>query len=107
MKRVIVKYNGMKVSPFTIERVVMKNDAVTSCCVVGMIDKENGRGKKPAAFITVKAESKSDIINAVKDLCRSELSENYLPSEVFVIDKLPLTPNGKVDYRKLEEMANK
>ena len=104
LKRVIVRYNGMKVSPSNIERVILTHPAVSACCTVGKKDTVHSRGQVPAAFVVLEYHD-DNTISELKALCSSELSESYLPATYHIIDALPLTPNGKVDYRALERIA--
>ncbi len=104
LKRIIVRHDGIKVFPFGIEKTIIKLDCVSACCVVGKDDADHGRGKVPVAFVVLNNTS-TDAIEEIKRQCLSELSENYLPKEYYVVEQLPLTPNGKIDYRALENRA--
>lgn len=106
LKRIIIRHDGMKISPRVIEQIIMREESITTCCVVGKSDTEHGHGQVPVAFIVLN-ERKPQSVEKVEAICKSELRENYIPSEYIIVEKLPLTPNGKVDYRKLEEMAKK
>ncbi len=108
LKRIIIRHDGIKVSPFTLEDTIMKHTGVTACCVVGAFDKEHQMGQVPVAFVTLTegADAKT-IIEDLVNLCDEELSENYRPHDYKVVDILSLTPNGKVDYRALEKEAEK
>ena len=104
LKRVIVRHEGFKVSPFQLESTMLSHPNVHSCCVVGAPDTEHGTGQIPIAFVVIKNEDVATIPE-VRKQCESTFSERYWPAEYRIIDKIPLTSNGKVDYRKLEEMA--
>ena len=109
MKRIIIQYNGMKINPFEIEKVLLNINDVSECCVVGTPDKGHGRGSIPVAFIVSRNNSHSlvDLENRLRSACETELQERYRPTRYFFIDSIPLTLNGKVDYRTLEEKAKK
>lgn len=104
LKRIIVRHDGIKVSPFVLEKTIMKHKNVSACCVVGTFDKQHKMGQVAVAFI-VRKEATIITIDEVSALCEKELSVNYLPHNYVIIDELPLTPNGKVDYRALEKEA--
>ena len=104
MKRIIVCYDGMKISPFEVERAILKCSNVQACCVVGKFDKTHNSGKIPVAYIVL-LNPDNNSLEEIKAICKSELSEKYLPKTYVLIDELPLTQNGKVDYRELEKMA--
>lgn len=104
IKRIIVRYDGLKISPFVIEKVIMQHEKVSECCVVGMHDfRHEGNGQIPIAFIKI---NNGAIENGIKidimRMCQEQLSEKYLPYKIIVTDNIPLTANGKIDYRKLE-----
>lgn len=105
LKRLIVRYDGIKISPFTIEKIVNMNSNVEACCVVGMPDVKNSRGYLPIVYVKLVDSSLSNTIDEIRNMCEQELSSNYFPKDYKVIGEIPLTDNGKVDYRKLEKMA--
>lgn len=106
LKRIIVRFDGIKISPFKVEQIIKKNSNVENCCVVGIFDKENDRGSIPIANIVLKKESllySDKIISDIEQQCKKELGEKYLPREYVLQEKLPLTKVGKIDYRELEK----
>lgn len=104
LKRIIIRHDGIKVSPFNLEKTIMKHKNVSACCVVGSFDKKHKMGQVPVAFIVLKDNNDATIAE-VKRICEQEQSSNYLPQDYKVIKALPLTPNGKIDYRALEQMV--
>ncbi|MBR3142088.1 MAG: acyl--CoA ligase [Clostridiales bacterium] len=105
LKRIIVRHDGIKVSPFSIEKIILDQTQVSACCVVGANDKEHGRGQVPVAFVAIDNDEQIEL-DPIRHICESELAENYWPKEYRAIAQLPLTANGKVDYRTLENIAN-
>ncbi len=106
IKRMIVRHDGFKVFPSQIEKVIIENEAVVTCCVVGTDDKSHSQGRVPIAFVVTNASRNEEQVKAeLFALCKAELPEYAQPVDFVFIDKLPLTPIGKVDYRKLEEMT--
>lgn len=109
IKRVIVRHDGIKISPYDIEQVVDSLDFVESCCVVGVNDIDHGMGAVP--YINVVLKDKSDLNQSVikkiiMDKCSMELTKKYCIKDINILDELPLTPVGKVDYRKLTDICN-
>lgn len=105
IKRVIVRHDGIKISPYDIEKIINSLDCVNECCVVGTDDKENGSGEVPAAnivFVGNSVYSDEELLEFVENACKSQLGTKYLPKYYRKCDALPLTSVGKVDYRKLE-----
>lgn len=108
LKRLIVRYDGIKVPPTSVENALVKHESVSACCVVGAPDAEHGRGQKPVAFVViVDGNSAQTLTDTLIEHCKSELPEKYIPVSFVQIDALPLTANGKVDYRALEKEAAK
>lgn len=109
-KKVIVRYDGIKISPFDIEKVVNKLDFVQNCCVVGISDREHQRGEKPCCNIVLNENAKDmkddEIRNKVLKACCDELTEKYNFDKINIFEELPLTPVGKVDFIKLKEICN-
>ena len=107
LKRIIVKHNGLKVSPFEIEKTIMKSEYVTECCAVGVHDEEHGMGFVPVAWVVMsqKSDDENEVRKHLQALCSNNLTEKYQPKHIHFIKQLPLTPNGKVDYRKLEKLS--
>lgn len=106
LKRIIIRYDGIKVSPIIIENTLTKNEIIHTCCVVGAPDTEQGHGQKPVAFVVLNdGKTINDCGEALRDYCKKFLADKYIPTSFIQLDQLPLTPNGKVDYRALERMA--
>lgn len=106
IKRMIVRHDGFKVFPSMIEKTIASHEAVQSCCVVGIPDKEHSQGKLPAAHVVLApafSGQKSDVQQQLAALCQKELPEYAQPVDYVFRDSLPLTPIGKVDYRALEK----
>lgn len=109
IKRMFVRYNGAKVFPPVIEKVIMKHMAVKKCIVVGKQDPENSVGQVPAVFIILNSEfegKESAVEEELKALCDRSLPDYEKPCDWRFIDKFPITLIGKVDYLTLEKMAN-
>lgn len=105
IKKMIIRYDGFKVFPSQVERIIAGHRAVQGCCVVGSADKEHSQGKLPIAFVVLDpnvADKSREIISELKDLCNNELPEYAQPVEYVFLPELPVTPIGKIDYRALE-----
>ena len=107
IKRMIVRHDGFKVFPSMIENVILKNDCVHACCVVGVRDTAYRQGDLPFAYVVLKncPVAENDLRNELDHLCETALPEYAQPASYAFIDSLPVTSIGKVDYRALEEMA--
>lgn len=105
IKRVIIRYDGFKVFPSLIEKVICSNEAVQTCAVVGIPDVEHSQGKLPKAHIVLKDEYKErerEILLQIEDSCIANLPEYVLPTSYQIRDNLPLTPVGKIDFMSLQ-----
>lgn len=105
MKKMIIRYDGFKIFPSFIEKVVSTHAAVVSCCAVGIRDEEHSQGKLPRVHIVLKdecVEQEEQIKQELIKLCKEELPEYAQPIEYRFCKELPLTPIGKIDYRALE-----
>lgn len=105
-KRIIVRHDGIKVSPFVIEQVINDCDGVVNCCAISAPDEAHGFGNIPVAYVVLDgAIAPDDKVLRIKAACEQRLPSKYQPSRIVSIGSLPLTQVGKVDYRKLEAMA--
>lgn len=109
-KRVILRYDGIKVSPYEIENVIKNIDCIKDCRVVGIDDIYHKMGSLPCPNIIIDKGCKltnDEVIELVISECRSNLSEKYYFENVAVIEeKFPLTAVGKVDDRALSKRCN-
>ena len=97
---------GHKVFPAEIENILNKHPNVKSVCVVAKKHKE--KHFVPVAFIILnECTNKNKIVNELIDLCSRELPKYAQPYGFTFRDSLPLTPIGKVDYKALENEAEK
>lgn len=104
MKRLIVRYDGIKISPNDIEKAIRELPFVDDCCVVGIDDLVHGSGTVPCPFVIVKDgfdKSDEELKKEVLLHCREKLTEKYCLGDIEIIDEFPLTQVGKVDYLKL------
>lgn len=105
LKRMMIRYDGFKVFPSLIEKVILIHKAVDSCKVVSIADPEHRQGKLPKAHIVLKKEYKQyahQIQSEIELLCSAQLPEYCQPVDYKFRDELPLTSIGKVDYLSLE-----
>lgn len=106
IKRMFVYYNGAKIFPPIIERIIMQHEIVSGCVVVGKQDMNHAVGKVPVAFVVLNSkEPNNTILDELEMLCKNNLPEYERPVEWHVINEFPRTKIGKVDYRTLEQQA--
>lgn len=109
-KRVILHYDGIKVSPYEIEDTIKKLPFIKDCRVVGINDTIHKMGSLPCPNIIIEPTcnlTNNEVIEAVLSECRNNLSEKYYFDNVSIIeDEFPLTPVGKIDDIALAKMCN-
>ncbi len=108
-KRLIIRHDGIKISPSDVEKVVDGLDCVCASCVVGVDDLKHGSGNVPYINVVKSPDTSltdNQIIEAIKEECGKKLTEKYCIDKIEILDEFPLTPVGKVDYRKLEKICN-
>lgn len=106
IKRMFVCYNGAKVFPSFIEKVVVQLEQVVGCVIVGKQDPAHSIGQVPVAFVILKEncnDNADDIISELEMLCKGKLPEYECPVEWHFVDSFPRTSVGKIDYRTLEQ----
>ncbi|MBQ6332210.1 MAG: acyl--CoA ligase [Clostridia bacterium] len=108
MKRVImtIMHGAVyKVFPFTVEQIINQQSDVLESCVVRM---NRGADHLLKAYILkAKDADEKQLISDIKAACAQRLAGNAQPVEYEVIVEMPRTAAGKIDYRALEERAEK
>jgi acyl-CoA synthetase (AMP-forming)/AMP-acid ligase II len=97
IKDVIIR-GGENLSPLLIESVIVAQEDVAACCVVGRADRD--LGEVPVAFVVPKDLTAMDAAR-VQHAVRERLSRIYVPHEVVFVESLPETAVGKVDRKTL------
>jgi len=105
-KRIIIRYDGIKIYPVEVENVIMQMSGVRKCIVVGKKDKRHLQGSFPVAYIVTDSKEKDIIIQRAKDYSLDHIIDYAVPEQFFVLEDIPFTANGKIDYRFLENKAN-
>lgn len=98
----LIKRNSFKISPNTIENVIMKIDDVNDCVVVGVPDEKEQ--SVPMAYIEIKPDCKlniQDVIAKINKICKDELPDYEIPKYVEIIEKIPYN-NQKKAFKELE-----
>lgn len=105
IKRMIVRFDGYKIYPANIENTILSNEFVKECSVIGGQVLE--LGTMPIACISLKNDvDKNYAIEAIKDVCKQNLTERDQPYSIEIYDELPKTVIGKLDTTKMTEQFN-
>lgn len=95
----MIKSGAHRISPRTIEDVILRLDGVAECAVVGVPDEQLGQAilacvvRRPGCEVT-----RQDVMRQ----CHRDLPRFQLPSEIRFLQELPRTPTGKVRTYDLE-----
>ena len=109
IKQIIIKFDGHKVFPVSIEGVMNRHKAVGTCAVVGIQDPDHAQGSVPLGIVELK-HSLADQVDQealrkeLLDLCDRECEERGKPADVVFIDQMLRTALNKNDYRRLTEL---
>lgn len=101
MKRMIVRYDGFKIYPTSIENIISNCEGVDS---VAVVKSQNELGNVVKAYIVAK-ENVTDLNElkiTIEAKCHELLAERAVPSDFEFIEELPKTNLGKIDYDSLE-----
>lgn len=98
-KRMYVRFDGTKISPYSIEQALSACDLIKECLVVAINDAEHSHGKCAKVYIVLKkGENKEKAMITIRKFCKKHLDEHMQPKEIVFVNKLPRTENGKLDY---------
>ena len=95
----------VRVYPMRIEELLIQNDQVRECAVVGV--KDDVLAYRSVAYIILSdnAVDADDVKKQLEAYCRASLPDSHWPDEYVFVDSFPITRAGKVDYRALEKMV--
>ena len=89
---------GLTVVPQVVEAVILDDESVAECAVVGLPDER--LGEKVVAFVVLSGTSRFDA-ERIRGAVAERLERYAAPRDVVEIDQLPLRGPGKVDRRAL------
>ena len=99
IKRIFVRFDGTKMSPYAIEQQLYKCPAVSHCLVYGIDDTKHAHGKCPAALVVFKdTYNQDEAKQMLEKFIKTSIPYHMRPAKVSVVDVLPTTRNGKLDY---------
>lgn len=96
-----------KVFSLDIERVLLQHPAVKNCVVVPIDDPIHNQ--VPVAYILPKkdVDPNDELLVEIRQFCSEHIDQYHQPVRYSYLEKIPLTKVGKVDYRTLENKAEK
>lgn len=93
-KDLIIK-GGMNLSPTLIEAIVIENDEILECAVIGVFDK-TGEEKICCVYVNRNKDFKSDETQ-IRKLVLNRLGKNYMVDYFWNVKALSRNINGKID----------
>lgn len=104
-KEMIIRPDGFKVYPSSIEEVILTHPMVSQCKVVGCRDFTESQGDLPKAFIILKeqAQDENKVLEQIKAICETKLAEYSLPFDYEIKEEFPKTAIGKINTIALRE----
>ena len=108
IKQIIIKFDGHKVFPITLETIINHHEAVAECVVVGIHDPEHVQGEVPLGIVKLKDDSgteqeKAVLRREILAMCDELCEERGKPADIVFVSELPYTGLNKHDYLKLSE----
>jgi acyl-CoA synthetase (AMP-forming)/AMP-acid ligase II len=95
----LISSGGMNVYPSEIERIILSIPGVTLCAVVAAPHER--WGQTPVAFVISNDDSLST--ETIKEVCKKELADYKLPSEIRIEKQLPTNTSGKILKHELRD----
>lgn len=102
IKRMYVRWDGTKVSPYAIEQALLSCPVVEECLVYPVEDRKHFHGCCAKALVVLTTE-KYRAREYLEKFIQGNLGEHMRPETVEVVKRLPLTKLGKVDYFSQQE----
>ena len=108
IKQIIIKFDGHKVFPVSIEGILNSHKMIRECAVIGIQDPDHAQGEVPFGLVTLKDTAqdmdKEALRRELMQFCYEKCEERGRPSDIIFIDEMLYTGLHKHDYRKLKEL---
>lgn len=101
-KDVVIR-GGENIPVMDIENLLYKHPSIASVAVVGYPDAR--MGERVCAFVELRAGCSFTFADMSAYLSELQLTRQYFPEHLEVLQQLPATPSGKLQKFKLREMA--
>ena len=93
LKDIIIK-SGVNIVPKKIEDVILSDNLIKNCAVIGV--KDEIFGETPLAICELKKKNDKNI-NIFENNLRKKLSRTLFPSEIVYTDTIKFLPSGKIN----------
>lgn len=102
-KDVVIR-GGENVPVVEMENILYRHPSIASVAVVGFPDKRFG--ERVCAFVTLKVGCRFTFEDMTAYLTGLQVTKQYFPERLEVLEQMPQTPSGKLQKFKLRELAN-
>ena len=93
-----VRFDGTKISPYSIEKAINKCEVVKRSMVVAVKDTDHSHGMCAKVLVELNGEvSERKAVELLKKFFNKNLDQHMIPKEISIVKKLPYTKNGKRD----------
>jgi long-chain acyl-CoA synthetase len=99
-KKNLIISGGINIQPEEVTECILKNQAVSEACAIGMPDEVFG--EKLVAAVVLKPGFTITGTEIIEE-CRQWLEEKKVPNRIFIVDALPKGISGKVQINALRE----
>ena len=99
----MIKSSGYRVSPFEIESVLIRHEAVMECAVTGVPDPERGFVVKATVVLRDGYKPDRAMVNSLRDFVREKTADYKAPRIVEFVQALPKTFSGKIRHVEIRE----
>ncbi len=107
LKRMYVRFDGTKISPYSIEQILSDCPPIARCMVTAIKDKEHSHGMCARALIVLReGVDKRAARVEIDKFIGENLGQHMVPKEIMFVEKLPYTKMGKLDYFAASQMEN-
>lgn len=100
----LIKYKAFQVPPAEIEGLLLSNEKVKDCGVIGIPDEESG--ELPFAFVVKQPGVKLTEKEVQDYVAKTASKPKWLRGGVRFVDEIPKNPSGKLLRRELRDLYN-
>lgn len=103
-KRMIVRYDGLKVFTVEIEMAMFQCPCVKECAAIGVVDTLHPQSYIPVAFVVLNKTNWSNK-KKVYQYSKKHLPKYVQPNKIIFVKELPKNIMGKTEYSKLKQLC--
>lgn len=101
----IIKTGGYRIGPYEIEKILMEEECIEECSVIGVPDRLRGQAIKACVVLAKGVTPTMQLANRIKNNCNRKLAEYKWIRMVEFVKALPKTVSGKVRQAELRKKS--